>query len=212
MCSTRHGRRYQEAGVVGEETRRARGVVMVVSYGRGRLDAACARRLIAAAALSSLLGGSLACGDAKKLRPVRRSSPSTEPVVAPMVARAANTEPVVVPPAARPADEDNRPPAASFRVEGVAADDVLNIRSKPDANSRVLGSIPPQERRVEGLGAPTTVARSTWQRVRYAGVTGWVNARFLRANVAGPPSHEATGVVESGNLGGWRRVKDKAEP
>jgi hypothetical protein len=169
--------------------------------------------LIAAAALSSLLGASLACRDAKKSRPrIRRSEPSMEPAVAPVPTRAAEAEPVVAPVPARAADEDNKPRAASFRVEGVAADDVLNIRSQPDASSRILGSIPPQESHVEGLGAPSTGARSTWQRVRYAGVTGWVNARFLRANVGGPPSHEVTGAVESGNPMGWRRVKGKGEP
>jgi len=169
--------------------------------------------LIAAAALSSLLGASLACRDAKKSRPpIRRSAISMEPVVAPEPARVADPEPVVAPKPARSADEDTRARAASFRVEGVAADDVLNIRSQPDANSRVLGSIPPQERDVEGLGAPSTVARSTWQRVRYAGITGWVNARFLRANVGGSPSREATGAVESGNPMGRRRVQGKGEP
>ena len=147
-----------------------------------------ARRLIAAVALSSLLGASLACRDAKKRRqPIRRSDPSTESVVMPVPARAADPEPVAAPVPARAADEDDRARAASFRVEGVAADDVLNIRAQPDASSRILGSIPPGERHVDGLGAPSTVARSTWQRVRYGSVTGWVNARFLRANVGGPP-------------------------
>lgn len=186
---------------------------MVLSYGRGRLDRVCARRVITAAALSSLLGASLACGGAKKPRPpVRRSAPSTERVVAPTADPEPVAAPVTAPVTARAADEDTRPRAAWFRVEGVAEDDVLNIRSQPDASSRVLGSIPPQEGYVEGLGAPTTVARSTWQRVHYAGVTGWVNARFLRANVGAPPSHEVTGAVESGKPGGRRRPKDKGEP
>jgi len=182
---------------------------MVLGYGWGRLQPVSARRVIAVAAFSSLLGASLACGNGKKSRPsVRRSAPTPERVV---VARKPNPEPQpVAPPApvrapvpARAPDEDPRPRAASFRVEGVAEDDVLNIRSQPDANARVLGAIPPQESHVEGMGAPTTVARSTWQRVRYGGVTGWVNARFLRANAGG---------VESGNKGSRRRAKDEGEP
>jgi hypothetical protein len=186
-----------------------------------RLDFVFARRLIAAAALSSLLGGALACGDAKKSRRTIRRNETTEPAVVPEPVRA--REPVrapdpepVAPPAparvpARAADENDGARVASFRVEGVAADDVLNIRSQPDANSRVLSSIPPQEKHVEGLGAPSTVARSTWQRVRYAGVTGWVNARFLRANIGSPPSHEVSGAVEPRNPTGSRRAKDKGE-
>jgi uncharacterized membrane protein len=69
----------------------------------------------------------------------------------------------------------------------VAADDVLNMRSGPDAGAPVRGGIPPWTTHVEGVGAPATVGAAAWQRVRYAGVTGWVNARFLALNPGGPP-------------------------
>ena len=170
----------------------------------------CTRRAIAAAVLSSLLGALLACGDAKEPRrsagvrveplapggdedrtepPAKRAPVERAPVErAPVKVRPTTprTPPVDAPVAARAADENKGARARSFRVEGVAADDALNIRSKPDARSAVLGSIPPGAADVEGLGAPNTVAKATWQRVRYAGVVGWVNARFLKANAGGP--------------------------
>jgi len=76
---------------------------------------------------------------------------------------------------------------ASFRVSGVAADDVLNLRSEPDAEAPLRGGIPAWTTHVEGVGEPTTVGAAVWQRVQYAGVTGWVNARFLARNPDGPP-------------------------
>jgi uncharacterized protein YgiM (DUF1202 family) len=99
------------------------------------------------------------------------------------------TPPIEAPVATRAADEDSSARGKWFRVDGVAADDVLNIRSKPDAKASVLGSIPPAEEHVEGVGAPNTVGRGTWQRVRYAGVVGWVNARFLTAGGSPPNEH-----------------------
>jgi len=96
-------------------------------------------------------------------------------------------------------DEDDRPTreaepsgeARSFRVEGVAEGDVLNIRYKADADSPLAGSIPAGAPHVDGLGAAKTVGSATWQRVRYGGVTGWVNARFLKPNGGGAPSRAA---------------------
>jgi uncharacterized protein YraI len=202
-----------------------------------RLDSACTRGLIAAVALSSLLGALVACGDAKRPRrstrvraetpaleqeesraepgpPVEREPPREPPKARPT----APVPPPVDPPvAARAADENNSARALSFRVEGVAEDDVLNIRSKPDAKAPVLGSIPPETAHVEGLGAPRTVARSTWQRVRYDGVVGWANARFLRANAGGSPPPPETpapsaDAVQSSPLvtGIRRRVEQEA--
>jgi len=76
---------------------------------------------------------------------------------------------------------------ASFAVRDVAPDDVLNIRSQPDSNSRLLGSIPPSATRIAGIGAATTVGATRWQRVRHGGTLGWVNARFLALDDSAPP-------------------------
>lgn len=82
-----------------------------------------------------------------------------------------------------------------FRVTGVAADDVLNIREAPDAGSAKIGEIPPDGDGVRNLGCQgglsfaewqaaseaerQAAARSRWCRINYQGVEGWVAGRFL---------------------------------
>lgn len=83
----------------------------------------------------------------------------------------------------------------SFNVDGVAANDALNIRSNPDPAAALVGAIPARAVAVEGLGMPSTVGQTTWQRVRHGGVVGWVNARFLKPMVAtDPPNPNAKGA------------------
>jgi len=81
-----------------------------------------------------------------------------------------------------------------FRVHGVAADDVLNVRSEPDPVAALAGTIPPTAQAVIGIGMPATVGNTTWQRVRYGGVEGWVNQRFLKASAA-PRSASPSGAA-----------------
>lgn len=75
-----------------------------------------------------------------------------------------------------------------FRVQGVAADDALNIRSRPDSSSPSLGTIPAGARAVEGIGAPSVAGAARWQRVRHGGAVGWVNARFLSPDEGAEPT------------------------
>ena len=73
-------------------------------------------------------------------------------------------------------------------VTGVAEDDVLNVRSRPDYRAPKTGTLPPEA--VVGVEQCKRVGRSTWCRVHhlaqhdYEGFgwdakPGWVNARFL---------------------------------
>jgi len=84
-----------------------------------------------------------------------------------------------------------------FRVRGVAADDVLNIRAEPDARSPKVGQIPPGAGCVRNLGCRggLTLREFTelspvqqrqrlresprWCRIEYGGVQGWVAGRYL---------------------------------
>lgn len=75
------------------------------------------------------------------------------------------------------------PPATTWAdVVGIAANDPLNLRAEPSPRAPILRRLPP--------GAETDLERclrhpnlaptgSNWCLVTYAGVTGWVNARFL---------------------------------
>jgi uncharacterized protein YraI len=83
---------------------------------------------------------------------------------------------------------------AWLSVEGVEADDVLNIRAAPDPRSAILGRIPP-DARVRATGRSKQVGPSTWKEVAYLRTRGWVNGKFLGeesrdplavANRAGP--------------------------
>lgn len=83
----------------------------------------------------------------------------------------------------------------SFRVVGVAKDDVLNLRQEPSAAAMIIGRIPPDATGLRNLGCRGGQSLAEWQaaseaeraaavfrrwcRVEYRGTTGWVAGRFL---------------------------------
>lgn len=71
-----------------------------------------------------------------------------------------------------------------WRVVGVAADDVLNIRAGPGVSNPIVGSFPPNARNIRITGRIRTLpSGAVWAQVRGAGLpggTGWVNGRFLQ--------------------------------
>ena len=72
-----------------------------------------------------------------------------------------------------------------FRIVNVNSDDSLNIRSGPSPDSEIVGTIPYNATGVEWVGEQKTVRGRTksfeWYKIRYAGVSGWVNSDFLKA-------------------------------
>jgi SH3-like domain-containing protein len=91
---------------------------------------------------------------------------------------------------ATPVDPDNQggapfaPPSPSpspvpqFRVSNVASNDVLNIRSGPDANSAIVRTIPPYGRGILIKGSCV----GQWCPIDYQGSQGWVNRRYLTSD------------------------------
>jgi uncharacterized protein YraI len=69
--------------------------------------------------------------------------------------------------------------ARTYRVVGVANDDVLNMRAGPSAGYGKVGMIPPRGRGVRIVGPC-----EEWCPVRYNGATGWVNRTYLAAEPA----------------------------
>lgn len=85
-----------------------------------------------------------------------------------------------------------------WQVYGVASDDVLNIRSEPDWQSRKLGEIPRDGKCIKNLRcvggltfkefttlseeekAIVTKERPRWCYIEYKGIRGWVVGRYLR--------------------------------
>ncbi len=82
-----------------------------------------------------------------------------------------------------------------YRVVGVAADDVLNIRAEPSARSAKIGTIPHDGNGIRNRGcegglsiddfAKATEAqreagrKTRWCQIEYRGVIGWVAGWYL---------------------------------
>jgi len=82
-----------------------------------------------------------------------------------------------------------------FRVVGVAANDVLNIRADADARSAKVGAIPHDGNGIRNLGCKGGLSfeeyskasaaqreagrRTRWCQIEYRGVTGWAAGWFL---------------------------------
>lgn len=65
-----------------------------------------------------------------------------------------------------------------YRVIGVAANDVLNIRAEPSGRAGIVGSLAPDARPVEVLEI-TPSSEGAWGRVLIEDTNGWVSMRFL---------------------------------
>jgi uncharacterized membrane protein len=63
---------------------------------------------------------------------------------------------------------------ALFRVTGVAAGDVLNIRAEPSAGAAILGGLPP-----DAAGVEVVAERGGWGLVSTGEGAGWVKLSFL---------------------------------
>lgn len=84
-----------------------------------------------------------------------------------------------------------------YRVTGVAANDVLNIRTEPDPRAPKVGEIPPDGSCIRNLGCKGGLTfqeftelspaqqkkreheNPRWCRIEYQGITGWVAGRYL---------------------------------
>ncbi len=73
-----------------------------------------------------------------------------------------------------------------WSVVGVAPDDVLNIREHPSAEADILGTIPPNSRRLRGFGCVASPPEGRqWCRIKYGQTDGWVRQRYLRREAEG---------------------------
>ena len=122
-------------------------------------------------------------------------------VPVPMPPRRTTRHVTVVAPPPAPAPEHAQPRAARpssagpceggtvkgelMDVQGVASDDVLNVREAPDKSSAVLGALPPGATGVHGTANRRRVGASTWREVECGNLRGWVNERFLAPETSG---------------------------
>lgn len=67
----------------------------------------------------------------------------------------------------------------TYRVVGVAYNDVLFIRPQPNQLKQYVGKIPPNATDVQVHGNSQRVGKNIWFYISYEGISGWVNSKFL---------------------------------
>ncbi len=71
-----------------------------------------------------------------------------------------------------------------YAVRNVKQNDVLNMRDKPNAKAKVVGTIPFDARGIENAGETFPEVKSdmdspVWCKIRYKDAAGWVACRYL---------------------------------
>jgi hypothetical protein len=67
----------------------------------------------------------------------------------------------------------------SYSVVGVASNDVLNVREKPEVSSKKVYSYAPAVKNIHATGQHVEKGATPWIEVSFDGGTGWVNRLFL---------------------------------
>jgi hypothetical protein len=120
------------------------------------------------------------------------AAPSAAAVAPPTTATAAATATAIVPPSAAAQPSATAPGAAApdaaqplYAVVGVASNDVLNVREKPEVGSKKVYSYSPAVKSIHATGQHVDKGGTPWLEVSFDGGTGWVNRLFLTEVHAG---------------------------
>ena len=76
------------------------------------------------------------------------------------------------------------PTRNSYHVFGVRQNDVLNMRSRPDPNSSIVGSIPPWGKGIQIIGG----CQNSWCNVQYNRSQGYVSQRYIKPSQQNTPN------------------------
>lgn len=115
------------------------------------------------------------------IAPPLADSESATPQSPPPTTEAVSTSTVAataVPPTPGPT-----PRPVTYQVAFVSSDDTLNLRSGPGVDFDVVGELDPHATNVQITGSGQLVAGSTWVPIAAGNLRGWVNSRFLTADV-----------------------------
>ncbi|MCC5989513.1 MAG: hypothetical protein JJT95_17730 [Pararhodobacter sp.] len=102
------------------------------------------------------------------------------------------------------------PEASRYRIVNVADDDVLNVRAGPGAENMIVGVLAPNATGIHPTGEVAQAGDGgTWWQIADSalpGGSGWINARFLRPDMAhAEPAAAAQDVRDApANLTGYR--------
>lgn len=94
---------------------------------------------------------------------------------------------------------------ALYDVTGVRADDALNIRERPDADSPIIGMLTP-----DSTGVEVVAEVDGWGVVNIGERAGYANLRFLARSERPAWNQLATPLVCSGSEPFWRIEIDPA--
>ncbi|CAN5601422.1 hypothetical protein BH10ACI1_BH10ACI1_09420 [soil metagenome] len=77
--------------------------------------------------------------------------------------------------------ETNKTPikTITYRVVGVAANDVLYIRPAPGNLKSFVGKIPPKTNGLIVTGGGVKIGKSVWYPVNFNGINGWISGKFI---------------------------------
>ena len=127
--------------------------------------------------------------------PTPPAAPAPAPASAPATPAAAAPTAPVSQPEITAAQPQTQAPPTTYAVTGVAADDMLNVRSGPGVQNMITGMLPPSATgiRPTGQSAQSADGGTWWQIADPAlpGGTGWVNARFLAPAQTASPAQAA---------------------
>jgi hypothetical protein len=126
--------------------------------------------------LSVLLLGLAAC-NAKGAAP--GDAPAAVAPAPSAVAAAPATTTVAALSAAPDAPVEAAATGFSYAVSGVASNDVLNVREKPEVSSKKVYSYAPNVKSIHATGQHVEKGGTPWVEVSFEGGTGWVNRFYL---------------------------------
>lgn len=78
-----------------------------------------------------------------------------------------------------PATLPDSPRLVTYRVTGVTTGDVLYIRPAPGNIKTFVGKIPPGAAGIIVTGSAVRVGKTSWLPIKYNGINGWVNKKFI---------------------------------
>lgn len=101
------------------------------------------------------------------------------PAAAPAPAAPSVSAPVVSPPASVSSAAPSSATERKYAIVGVASNDVLNVREKPDAGSKKVYSYAPSSKGIRLTGEHVEKGGTPWVEVQFDGGKGWVNRLYL---------------------------------
>lgn len=120
-----------------------------------------------------------------KPQPAKSAPPTKEFVTAAVAAKPRAAPAKSAPPELNPnsnrvtqPERGPQPAPVSFRVYGVADNDVLNVRNGPSEGHAVVGNIPPSASSVRMVGGCIAL----WCEIQFRSTRGWVNRYYLAQN------------------------------